>query len=77
MNLKDYPRPIRIGHWPKRGGYIVNSSHDRIKYDNLAELLLYNLEGIICLFRLTSCELIKEVEDECGITTISGIVEKM
>ena len=77
MNLEDHPRPIKVLQWTIRGKVHVSTIYHNIKYENLAELLLYNLEGIIYLLRLTSYELIKVNEPDYDTTTISGIVEKM
>ena len=79
MFLKNHPRPIKILQCHRKNQFHVNIMWENIKYDNLAELLIYNLEAIIYLLRLTSCELIKnnEEDEDCSDTTISGIVEKM
>ena len=77
MNLKNHPRPIKVLQCHTKKQFHVNIMWESIKYDNLAELLIYNLEAIIYLLSLTSCELIRSNEENDDTTTISEIIEKM
>jgi hypothetical protein len=84
--LRNFPRPIKIlnAHY---NPMIVNTLDgtratysDNVHYDNIAELLTYNLEGIIGALALTHRELIICDEDEYGEeeedSNIASIVSK-
>lgn len=68
--LRDFPRPIKIlnaHYYPM----IVNTLDgtaatysNEVFYDNVAELLVYSLEGIIGALALTHHELIRHEEGE-------------
>jgi len=79
--LRDFPRPIKIFTYWNAGrrkistldGTVATLS-DQVAYDNLAELLLYSVEGIIASLALTHIELVLNEEDEDGDET-SNITE--
>lgn len=80
--LRDFPRSIKVFTYRHTGrrrnistldGTMATLSEE-VAYDNLAELLLYGVEGIIAALALTNIELILNEEDEDGDET-SNITE--
>jgi hypothetical protein len=68
--LKDYPRPIKVFQFypsiPSKVHTLdgTNATYsENVRYENVKELLIYSLEGIIGSLKLTDREIIRTGEE--------------